>query len=713
MKIEITDLGIDALRDFDVGQRIELPRNQVTSIVGKNEDDGGSNGTGKSTMAMAIPINLFGPKISGISSSSLKNRYLSVPSRIVGSYLINGEPLSIDRTIGGKVRIKSGSKDWEEGKAEDIQAKINDIIKITQDQFMMLSNKAQGDYGGFLLMKDADKKEFLGSFFDVKFIDDAKEKAALELTDKEKKKLSLDGQLQYAERLLEPLKKKMDDSRARLDSVNSPEFKASTKALQDQMGSLEQNKSAIDSVLLNFQEYVDNLDEIKKIKDDSEAKIKSLDSEIASIREQIEAKMVEVASLMNRLNSIPEVPVELNKELDQINLVIREIGSRQRKYQELSTQEAVKKSEVSRLEDQLGKARESSCGSCGSKLSEEKIKQIMYVLQSQYLEASNQATKLGMDKFSMQVSEDDVINIQNLKSGIERRITSFKVENSAEATKKDYDSANRLIAALSTTVRGMETHRQVTSVQYRIAVEKLKAQTEAASLDLNVKISNLKATITAKNNELSIAAKEADRTSTDYVKATEDIAAIEISLNELKNEIEVLTGVINVTSKNGFVGYIFDSILEDLNSEINLNLKMIPNARKFSLQFTSDKIAKGSGAVSKAITYQLFSGSEEVEFNTLSGGEKLSTIISVDEALDTVLSRRLGVQIGWKFLDEQFSWIDENSKEALLEFYKAKSEKKAYFIVDHASEFNASLDSRIVIIKRNNLARFENANDLQ
>jgi energy-coupling factor transporter ATP-binding protein EcfA2 len=58
-------------------------------------------------------------------------------------------------------------------------------------------------------------------------------------------------------------------------------------------------------------------------------------------------------------------------------------------------------------------------------------------------------------------------------------------------------------------------------------------------------------------------------------------------------------------------------------------------------------------------------------------------------------------------LDEQFTWIDSNSKEAILEFYRSKSHNKSYFIVDHASEFNAAVDSRILVRKKNGIAQVE------
>src|SRR5665213_2606723 len=167
MKLELESMEIDGFRDLGPNQKVIFPRNSVSSILGKNDDDGGSNASGKTSFIMSVPVNIYGPKIVGIASADLKNWHLKQPARLVGRYLVDGESLVIDRTIGGKLLYCYKGSDWVTGGVEDVQKKINEILKITSEQFMALSHKPQEDSTSFLLKDDADKKDFLSSFFDV------------------------------------------------------------------------------------------------------------------------------------------------------------------------------------------------------------------------------------------------------------------------------------------------------------------------------------------------------------------------------------------------------------------------------------------------------------------------------------------------------------------------------------------------------------------
>jgi DNA repair exonuclease SbcCD ATPase subunit len=115
-------------------------------------------------------------------------------------------------------------------------------------------------------------------------------------------------------------------------------------------------------------------------------------------------------------------------------------------------------------------------------------------------------------------------------------------------------------------------------------------------------------------------------------------------------------------------------------------------------------VTKSSGNVSKNITYDILSSGAPTSFNALSGAEKLSVILSVEEAIDTVVAKRSGVQVGWKFLDEQLMFVDSGNKEFVMDFLKERANQKTYFIVDHASEFNAAIENRIKVIKENGVA---------
>jgi DNA repair exonuclease SbcCD ATPase subunit len=184
----------------------------------------------------------------------------------------------------------------------------------------------------------------------------------------------------------------------------------------------------------------------------------------------------------------------------------------------------------------------------------------------------------------------------------------------------------------------------------------------------------------------------------------DSINKIDTSIAELSHKINLHNKISEILSRNGFVGYIFDSALEEINREVNENIKEITVISRLSMYFTPDQVAKSTGTVSKSINYKIFDRNEEVSFSTLSGSEKQSLLIAVDAAVDTVLCRRLGVDINYKILDEQFGWVDSAHKESLIDFIKNKYSDKIVLIVDHGSELNAAIDKKIVVVKQNGMA---------
>ena len=180
MKIDLVDTKVSAFCDIGVDQYVELPQRQVCSIIGDNQDDGGSNASGKSSFINSVPVNLYGPKVIGVPAADLKNRYLDEATNILNTYVLDGVPLIVDRTIGGKLRFKFGDADWVEGKVDDVQEKLNLIIKITPEQLLFLSYKPQEDASNFFTMTDTNKKDFLSSFFPLENYEKGKESADLE-----------------------------------------------------------------------------------------------------------------------------------------------------------------------------------------------------------------------------------------------------------------------------------------------------------------------------------------------------------------------------------------------------------------------------------------------------------------------------------------------------------------------------------------------------
>ena len=352
--------------------------------------------------------------------------------------------------------------------------------------------------------------------------------------------------------------------------------------------------------------------------------------------------------------------------------------------------------------------RSPTCAACGQELKNHDSSKHLLPLQKEIDEKMGELELISKELGSLPpTSYAELSSLQSFQKDLIGKIAKIRSSSNKELLQKEVDMTLEKIKAANREVDIIES-------DFRRLAKEL-AQAEASV------VSNLKSQLAMRmierdraNAELSSIRLQLANAETNVNKlqhklnaAKQDLITAELAQKQIESDLQIAEIGAYILSKAGFIGYLFDGILEDLNREVNDMLKQIPNVRQYSLRFTPDTAIKTTGAINKSINYFLTDSAGTKNFKTMSGGEKLGIYIAVDESLNDILSRRLGVQIGWKFLDEQFTWIDQNSKEAILSFYKLRSNKKTYFIVDHASEFNAALDSQINIVKRNKIARIE------
>lgn len=707
MRIDLKKIEISAFRNFGEKQSLEIPQNGVVSITSINKDDGGSNGSGKSSFVMAVVVNLFGPTQSGNSSKALKNRFLDIPTRIVGYYEVNGKDLIVDRTIGGRFTYSYDDSEWKDGKSEDIQLQLNNILNISSEQFRLLTYKAQGVNDSFLLMKDSQKKEFLSSFFDVQFIEKAKELAELEF----KKINSSTGIMQYSldsdtfqlSKLSQELKK-IEIEFESSERVFKQEFHDFTEKLtvtqreKEKAIEILQNKDKLSlyvqtSLQQDFEHYRQN-------KTENESRLSDLEN---ALQDKLDAlKTTEI-----KLMSIPAMPDTLLTEEKQIKNKMLDIRYQLDQITKIDASLKVLELNKKDLQLSLSEHKNLNCPICNTPLKAEDIDvKIKKPILDKIANLDAKINDLLIARGSIVLPENTYESLENSLARVNQAMATFSLENNSESFQKEIMSLNSMISIMKSNLSSITQNLKQDEHTMTFKIESCKKALENTVTALDLGIQNMMMTIQAKSKQINILSEAVAKKTLDIKDIEKTLINTKKYLEEARVNCEIFDHIVKITSKTGFIGYVFDSMLEDLNSEINENIKIIPNAKKFSLQFTSDKIAKTTGNVSKAITYKLYSGFEEIDFSSLSGGEQLSLIIAVDEALDTVIGRRLGVTFGWKFLDEQMYWTDANSKESILEFYRSKSFNKAYFIIDHAAELNAALDNKIVIIKENNIARF-------
>lgn len=713
MRIDLVSTDISGLSCFDKDQRLELPQRQVCSIIGENQDEGGSNASGKTSFINSVAINLYGPKAVGINAADLKNRHLDVPARICNHYVLDGVSLVIDRTIGGKLKYKYGTSDWKEGKVDDIQAEINNILKITPEQLLFLSHKSQEDTINFLSMKDSEKKDFLGSFFNLEDYEKAKELADLEYRDTEDKINEMNGTIAGISSVIETLHTEIGAAEQILANLTTGPQMEVLRGYEGRISSLNDSISGMSHVLTNST-LIREFPEYQTARELYDRTIRENESKILELSKQINDLVDQKNMLSHQLSASnsTQLPQELSQGLSEVETAIKCATDMMKTKSELAFGISTKKQELTRKKTELHNAMNAEsirCNSCGQELSNQELRR-------SHVDALNQKIQelsLGLDEAIQThdktlVSEEDISALHRIKSEAIGKIAAFRAENNK-------DSLKSVISALDQQMIGLNREIAITQKNSTDANRNLQNAEQSVVYwiknQIILKQGSLETAIAEKamiELKISMAKDDIESRWAKLKLAQQKLEESEQTNRDLKHSLMVLVTAANILSRSGFIGYIFDGMLGDLNGNINAALKNIPNVRKYNVQFTPDKLVKSTGSISKNISFSIKCGKDDINFKTTSGGQKLGLIIAVDEALDEVLSRRLGVQIGWKFLDEQFKWIDANSKESILEFYKLNSANKTYFIVDHASEFNAALDSRIKIVLKNEIARIEN-----
>jgi DNA repair exonuclease SbcCD ATPase subunit len=742
MLITLDHVHIHLVGAIGENQHIDMPQNQIVAIIGENKDDGGSNGSSKSTFTYASPLSLFGSKAVGKTNKELKNDKIKGTPRVICKYTVDGKGLIVDRTIGGELKVTYDGNGIK-GSTDEVQSRLEKIIGMTMEQFLQFSYKGQKTTEHFLKMKDSEKKEFLSSFFDTSKLDKMKELSDIRLSVLKKDKEKNDG---AAEQLLTFWK--TSEERYNALKLNHDEFiKQKTTDLDTNTLLLESSKKQLQGlnsipesfILSADEEYDKKSNEYIELEKSTEIQKSAYAQSYMDImgligikkiprkNEQAESIKEEINSLIVKKTNVA-VPQDLMNDLTQCVGFVKDQrdGLKLINLKQLELSNVIQK--IAMNEGIIKDIDAKPCPTCNRAFDDSHKEQQKsgFIANGKEFQAISDSKRNELNLLQEQFSEETVNLLLERQAELNSEIKGYKdkhigeIESKMALLKVEMDSIllkdkmekdaeiSKLEAELqsiSAAKASIESTLSMAKSQFTIIKNKVLSAHKEALAKCNTTVNSLSDKVNSLEQEIKSATlylEREEKALNENLSKYEQAKALKAKLTE---EVTVQEHVSFILSKNGFTGYLFDTILDDLNSEINTNLKLVPVTSKFVLNFTPDKTAKTSGEVSKAITYELTKGGVESSLGKTSGAEELVILLSVDEAVETVLSKRLGINIGWKILDEQLFWVDGNSKEYVFEFYRQKSKDKTYYIIDHASEFNAAIDCVIKVIKENDISR--------
>jgi DNA repair exonuclease SbcCD ATPase subunit len=181
-----------------------------------------------------------------------------------------------------------------------------------------------------------------------------------------------------------------------------------------------------------------------------------------------------------------------------------------------------------------------------------------------------------------------------------------------------------------------------------------------------------------------------------------DLASARMRQNEidgLEAELKVESDLAQALGRGGFLGVIFDEVLDEIAQETNARLSLLANVSDVTIGFRSESETK-AGKVRRAIVPVVSIGGVTAKYKTgLSGGMRTSVDQAVDLACREVVTRRTGVTPGFLLLDETFNGQPEKTKEAAMEVIKQFAKDNLVIVIDHSTEFRQLFDFTVKVVK--------------
>lgn len=697
MTTRLKSLTLKACRSFDKETTVNFPERGLVLLRGKNADTGGSSGSGKSSLLLAL-AHAFG--------------YCPFPATTLQSWLTE-DPLEVAVTFStteGEAVLRRGARtsmhvDGKsiKGSVKLVEETLERLVKLPSELLEVLTYRAQDTGSHFLEMSDAEKKEFLSRVLGL----DRFEKAADEALERAKK---LDVDVKAKSAIADQLASLLAEQETRLaqpalvDTTQmEKELLAESRNLQAATRLLEQRAE----LLAGLQRAALKLsaDVTAEFQVEAKALSESLDalnqqrpppadetalSRLLAMQKQCQSRLLAARAADGQRRAVHAQQVrDLERRRADAEAFIRsesdlrlKVGMAERHAEALQAQ-SCPTCERPWLHDGalLANAQQQlvDLKTKLEKLAETKI--AAHQLDMELMEVTAfepDPTCAALEQAERQVSENILIERQRLQA----QGTMFMV-----AQQKDISAVHTAMFALKervqTTIRARSEEalsaiaEQQAEVQAAQALEQAQ-RTRAADAEQRLQLALATNRHQQDTYEASLRAiEEATKRVREATAAREGIAV------EQRAEVDFAS----LVGREGFLGAIFDEALAEIASEANAVLAAVPNTSVVSLRFRTESSTQ-KGVTKRSIAPVIaIAGHEAPMAAGLSGGMATAVRLAVDLAITTVVSRRTGAVPGWLILDEAFNGLGLVEKEACMEILQRVASDRLVLVVDHDSTF--------------------------
>ena len=680
---------------------VEFPESGLCLIRGQNLDTGGSSGSGKSSLLLAIQLALG---ICPFPATALRSwgqeQDLMVELTLAtaaGEVVVTRSP-KLSLTVAG---VK------ETGNSAHLEQRLQEILGVSGTLLEALTYRRQLSRGQFLSRTDSEKKEFLTELLGLGQVEDAVEVSRKLVQDLEAQDLVREQNIQAAQA----------DLQLALEQVhNQPEPEASGPDLTLRVQALTKDIDGFQNRIQDLQRSVKS-DEAaaqlyyQRVLDESLPFLRDLERQRLELMKkpypEVPGAAEEAQLLQEQTQAVAAVAAAQVRDRDQqaqASVAVRALQARVQTAQTQGQEIERLRQEGLNLFQELEQLQQNRCPTCkqqwlqaGTRIEQiqNRLNQIGTTvdnLQAQVGACNIDEAKAQIQALLMRVQDPELALAQGRHQGIRQRLAVVSTENLQALSR--FDQIRKLeIAELQrqeAEARARSLHEaQVALGNARLRIDPQRNQIEVLQDQMQQALSEkqgLESQVTA----ATVRNVQAQARRAQVLARVQDVdAALIRAQQEFKAADERLhqeQDFLALIGREGFLGCIFDEILRDISTETNRILSGIPNTAHISLCFRSESTTQ-KGKVNKTIVPCVRIGGVEAPVGAgCSGGQFSGVELAVDLAVATVIGRRTGAVPAWMILDEAMEGLGVTEKEGALATVKEAAADKLVLVVDHASE---------------------------
>jgi len=700
--IRLKSLSIKAFRSFAEESTFEFPTRGLVLVRGNNTKTGESSGTGKSTINLAVAYALDFPN--------------QLPATELQSWLTK-EPLQVTlglETPKGEVVISRGKKnsikvgDEITTGARAISEKMREVLGQPPEVMSALTYRPQGKEGLFLGKTDSEKKEFLSQLLGL-------EKFEESVTEIEGKLKLIALTLPQLEGNIITNMTFLNSAKQRFDEVGLDDSADGVKVLLEKAKEdLQVAKQAAEQARWELN-HSKKLEDIRDQIDGTHAELSRLEvarreKEAEKLKPEAISEMVAVKeNIVKRIKDLETDDAVRKKKLDD------HIGTLRNKLAEarsrIATAPFLHKA-VSEISTKIASIKAAKCPTCGQKwpdhLSED-LSRHLEELATKKIQLDN--IQLGDEPFAVSLAAEignaqafqPDENIQKLAVLEKRFIADISSQESKfQATKNEELKAvtdKILVQQRKLNMLGNDRHAILNDLQGKVD----KCREKAVEIDNFTGTCQIKIAAVGRSNEVKQKARVSCEQEVKKCEERYDASVAELQKAETLQAQE--KDYVAMVGRGGFLGLIFDEILQEVSDEANAQLGKLANVSHVTIRFRTETLQQ-KGTIKKAIVPLVsVDGHEGRLESALSGGMKDSVHQVVDLALMSVIQRRTGVMPGWFIMDEAGSGQGLITKESALEILRNYAQDKLILVVDHSTEIKEAFSQFIDVEYTNGFSR--------